>query len=137
MSSAPAIVITSLDYDRIQGVLQPLLQAAPSENVELLDEELARATIVSPEELAPNVVSMNSEFIYEDLGKAERRRARLVYPHDANVDRSWISVLAPLGSALLGMETGKEIHWSMPNGGRRLKLVEICYQPEAAGDWSL
>lgn len=137
MSSAPPIVVTSLDYDRLQGVLQPLLQAAPSENVELLDEELARATIVRPEELAPNVVSMNSEFIYEDLTKSKRRRARLVYPRDANVDRGWISVLAPLGSALLGMEAGKEIHWSMPGGVRRLKLVEICYQPEAAGDWSL
>lgn len=137
MSSAPPIVVTSVDYDRLQGVLQPLLQAAPSENVELLDEELARATIVQPEELSPNVVSMNSEFIYEDLTKAKRRRARLVYPRDANVDRGWISVLAPLGSALLGMEAGKEIRWSMPGGVRRLKLVEICYQPEAAGDWAL
>lgn len=137
MSSAPPIVITTQDYDRIQGVLQPLLQATPSENIELLDEELARAKIVRPEELAPNVVSMNSEFIYEDLNKAQRRRARLVYPKDANVDRSWISVLAPLGSALLGMEAGNEIAWRMPSGPRRLKLVEICYQPEAAGDWSL
>lgn len=137
MSSTPPIVVTSVDFDRIQGVLQPLLQATPSENVELLDEELARATIVRPEELAPNVVSMNSEFIYEDLEKAKRRRARLVYPRDADADRSWISVLAPLGSALLGMEAGKVIHWAMPSGVRRLKLLEICYQPEAAGDWSL
>lgn len=137
MASAPPIVITTQDYDRIQGVLQPLLQASPSENIELLDEELARATIVQPEELAPNVVSMNSEFIYEDLTKAKRRRARLVYPKDANVERCWISVLAPLGSALLGMQAGNEIAWRMPSGSRRLKLVEICYQPEAAGDWSL
>ena len=137
MSSAPPIVITTRDYDRLQGVLQPLLQATPSENIELLDEELARATIVHPEELAPNVVSMNSEFIYEDLSKAKRRRARLVYPKDANVERCWISVLAPLGSALLGMQAGNEIAWRMPSGSRRLKLVEICYQPEAAGDWSL
>lgn len=137
MSQTPPIVVTTQDYDRLQNALQPLLRTSASENIQRLDEELARAQLVLPQQLAPNVVSMNAEFVYEDCASGKRNRARLVYPSDADIDRSWISVFAPLGCALLGLEVGQEISWQMPGGMRHLKLVEICYQPEAAGDWSL
>lgn len=135
--SHPTIVVTTQDYDRLTAVLQPLLRGASSDHIELLEQELERAQMVRPQELAPDVVSMNSEFIYEDLATSRTRRARLVYPNEADVDRGWISVVAPLGSALLGLQVGQEISWTMPSGVRRLRLVEICYQPESAGDWSL
>jgi len=60
-----------------------------------------------------------------------------VYPKDANADRGWVSVLAPLGSALLGLRVGQEIDWRMPGGVRRVRVLAVPYQPEAAGDLTL
>lgn len=137
MSNSSPIVVTSQDYDRLQKALRTLPHMTNAEPLDLLEEELERAQIVAPEQIPPDVVTMNSEFVYEDLVTAQPRRARLVYPADANIERSWISIFAPLGSALLGLQVGQEIDWTMPSGLRRLKLLEICYQPEAAGDWSL
>ncbi|MCA9535827.1 MAG: nucleoside diphosphate kinase regulator, partial [Myxococcales bacterium] len=96
-----------------------------------------RAAIVPSTEVKPNVVTMNSELVYEDVGTGKRRTVRLVYPQDADVTRSWVSVLAPLGSALLGLQVGQEIDWAMPGGARRLRLVEVRYQPEASGHMEL
>ncbi len=135
--SHPPIVVTTQDYDRLHSVLEPILAASTSDHLELLVQELERAQVVPPHELAPDVVSMNSEFVYEDLATGKRRAARLVYPGEADIDRGWISVFAPLGSALLGLRVGHEIDWAMPSGVRRLKVIEISYQPEAAGDLSL
>lgn len=135
--SHPPIVVTTQDYDRLHGVLEPIRRTSSSDHLELLVQELERAQLVAPRELAPDVVSMNSEFVYEDLSTGKRRAARLVYPSEADIDRGWISVFAPLGSALLGLRAGQEISWAVPGGVRRLKVIEISYQPEAAGDWSL
>lgn len=127
------ICVTSQDYERLQLAMGTHLAL----NTELLDEELARAVVVEPHEIPPNVVTMNSEFVYEDVELGSRRALRLVYPPQADANRGWISVLAPLGSALLGLRVGQEITWTMPSGRKRLKICEIIYQPEAAGDWDL
>ncbi len=121
----------------LTSVLEPLQRAGASAHLKLLEQELERARVVDARDLAPHVVSMNSEFVYEDLETGQRHRARLVYPGDADVDRARISVFAPLGCALLGLHVGQEINWTVPSGIRRLKLIEVCYQPEAAGHWSL
>jgi regulator of nucleoside diphosphate kinase len=75
--------------------------------------------------------------IYEDLASKRHQTIQLVYPDEADASQHKISILAPLGSALLGLEQGAVIDWIMPGGTRRIKLVEILYQPEAAGDWEL
>jgi regulator of nucleoside diphosphate kinase len=80
---------------------------------------------------------MNSKVTYEDVKSGKRQTVRLVYPRDANVSKDRISVFAPLGSALLGLREGQEIEWTMPGGVRRIKVVEVLYQPEAAGDFHL
>lgn len=133
MSSTPPIIVTSLDHERLRSVLGMYGGA----NVDALEEELTRAAIVPSTEVKPNVVTMNSELVYEDVGTGKRRTVRLVYPRDADVTRSWVSVLAPLGSALLGLQVGQEIDWAMPGGARRLRLVEVRYQPEASGHMEL
>lgn len=133
MSMHPSIVVTSQDFDRVQEAMT----SAVGLSVERLETELARAQIVEPQEVPPSLVTMNSRITYENTTSGERHTVRLVYPRDANVKENRISVLAPLGSALLGLSEGQEIEWIMPGGVRKLKILEVLYQPEAAGDWQL
>ena len=128
-----AIVITDLDLQR----LLPILDQSDTRESELLDGELHRATIVEHRRVSPDVVTMNSEVVYEDFATGARRTVRVVYPKDADVSRGWISVLAPIGSALLGLKVGQQIEWQLPAGPRRVFVVEIRYQPESSGDFHL
>ncbi len=133
MSVYHSLVVSSQDFDRIQAVMA----SSARFSVGPLDSELARAQIVEPEEVPCNLVTMNSIVTYENTNSGERRTVRLVYPHEANVAENRVSVLAPLGSALLGLCEGQQIEWLMPGGTRGLKIIEVVYQPEASGDWDL
>ena len=131
------IVVTESDLER----LSRLLRAQPPRNApacDALEDELARADVVAPDEVAADVVTMNSRarFVDEDLG--EELEMTLVYPRDADVARGRVSVLAPVGAALLGLAVGQSIAWPLPHGGtRRLRVSAVVYQPEAAGDLHL
>lgn len=115
------IIITTTDLER----LRPLLDLHDSPAAELLDAELHRARIVDPDRAPADVVRMNSEVVYEDCDTSATRTVRVVYPKDADADRGRISVLAPIGSALLGLRVGQSITWRVPNGTRRLRVVEV------------
>ena len=128
-----AIVITDHDLQR----LLPILEQSNTPESDLLDWELHRAAIVEQGRVAPDVVTMNSEVVYEDFATGARRTVRVVYPKDADASRGWISILAPIGSALLGLKVGQQIEWQLPTGPRRVFVVEIRYQPEASGDFHL
>ena len=131
--AAPHIIVTDKDLERLTRVIT----GHAGDSVEQLDAELARAEVVSPHEVSGDVVTMNSEVVYEEVGSGAQRRIRIVYPEDANAQRGWVSVLAPLGSALLGLRVGQEIDWRVPRGVRRLRIIAVPYQPEAAGDFNL
>lgn len=128
-----AIVITDQDLHR----LLPILEQSDEPETALLDWELHRARIVEQRRVSPDVITMNSEVVYEDFATGVRRTVRIVYPRDADASRGWISVLAPIGSALLGLKVGQQIEWQLPSGPRRVFVVEIRYQPEASGDFHL
>ena len=127
------LVITDHDLQR----LLPILEQSDTPASELLDGELHRATIVEQRTVSPDVVTMNSEVVYEDFATGLRRTVRLVYPKDADASRGWVSVLAPIGSALLGLQVGQAIEWQLPSGRKEVFVVEIRYQPEARGDFHL
>lgn len=127
------ITVTDQDFER----LSQLLMHQASTAADQLDAELARARVVPQREVEAEVVTMNSEVLYEDTVSHVQRKVRVVYPKDADMSRGWVSVLAPLGSALLGLRRGEEIEWRMPGGVRRVRVVEVPYQPEACGDFSL
>lgn len=130
MTDVPSITVTSHDLERLQRVLA----FKETDAVEQLDAELARANVVPPDQIGSDVVTMNSDVVYEDLASGIRRVVRVVYPEDADPERGWVSVLAPLGAALLGMRVGQEIAWNMPRGVRRVRVLAVPYQPEASGD---
>lgn len=124
------IIITTTD---LEG-LRPLLDLHDSPAAEALDAEIHRARIVEPEKAPADVVTMNSEVVYEDCETSAKRTVRVVYPKDANADRGHISVLAPIGSALLGLRVGQSITWQVPHGTKHIRVVEVRWQSEAASE---
>lgn len=134
MSKKTAITLSRLDVERIEALLEaPALHDSPV--AARLREEIDRAAIVEPKDMPADVVSMNSSADCVDETSGKHYALTLVYPKDADADASRISVLAPVGSALLGLRVGQSIDWP-GQGGRTLKLkvTAIHYQPEAAGD---
>ncbi len=97
-----------------------------------LEGELARAQIVEADEIPAEVITMNSRAALLDLETGERMEFTLVFPIDANIEEGKISVLAPLGTAMLGYRVGDEFEWTVPYGLRRLKVTAVRFQPEAA-----
>jgi regulator of nucleoside diphosphate kinase len=129
----PHLIVTDADVERLLPVFEQHDTAAS----ELLESELHRAVIVPQREIPPDVVTMNSEVVYEDCATRAARTVRVVYPKDADAASGRVSVLAPIGSALLGLRVGQEIEWNVPSGARRIRVVAVPYQPEAAGDFAL
>ena len=131
--NTPAIVISSLDLERIESLLeQPLHRDSPGATA--LRAELARANVLDPSEMPGDVITMNSVATFVDESSDESREISLVYPRDADTAASKISVFAPVGSAMLGLRVGQSIDWKVP-GGRslRLRVTGISFQPEASG----
>lgn len=128
------IVITSRDFERLEKLLESLpADAFPGKAA--LEAELERADVVEPERIPPNVVTMNSTVHFKVVESGEAFRLTLVYPKDAQGEPDRISVLAPVGSALLGVAIGDEIQWPRPGGGvSTVSVIDISYQPERSGD---
>ncbi len=131
--SKSVITVSRIDLDRIEALLERL-PAAEADKLESLRAELDRAEVVEPAEMPANIVTMNSTVTFEDEDNGEKLTRTLVYPNAAGKSGT-VSILAPVGSALLGLAQGQMIDWPMPDGRkRRLKVLEITYQPESAGD---
>lgn len=134
----PDIVVTSTDHKRLSGLLDSYGSRRDHEFLQVFDAELARARIVAPTEVPPDVVTMNSRFRYIELTAGTANTITLVYPWDADPSAGRISVFAPVGCALLGLRVGQTIDWQLPDGRlRSYGVVEMLYQPEAAGDFHL
>jgi regulator of nucleoside diphosphate kinase len=97
-----------------------------------LEEELERAAMVAPEDVPGDVVTMNSTVRLRDLDTGEEETYTLVYPAQANAEENRISVLAPVGTAIIGYRVGDTVTWRVPGGRVRLRVEEVLYQPERA-----
>ena len=133
----PNITVSTLDLNRIDQLLDRLPPAQASTR-DALSDELARADVLEPWDMPPRVVTMNStvRFRLEDAGGEWCRT--LVYPKDVSQDDDTLSILSPVGSALLGLSEGDRVRWERP-GGRSIgvEVVEVVYQPERAGQFHL
>lgn len=131
MAELPQLYLTQNDMDRLLG----LVEAQPGKGLEKLESELVRANVVPREEIPDDVVTMNSRVVFENETTGERREVTLVYPGNANIDAGRISVLVPIGTALLGLRVGQTIDWELPGGEKqRYRIVDVPFQPEAAGE---
>jgi regulator of nucleoside diphosphate kinase len=133
------IYITQLDRDRLEELIEVAEEFDDHRRKDLQDlqEELDRAKIVKPEKVPPGVVTMNSRVLLRDVDTSEEMNYTLVFPKDADIDSGAISVLAPVGTAILGYSEGDVVEWQVPSGRRRISIEKILYQPEAAGDYHL
>ena len=129
----PALVLSRLDCDRLDALLEQPANAGPQ--FDALREELARAEVREPQDMPPDAITMNSIARFRDEATGEERELTLVYPREADGSADKVSILAPVGSALLGLRVGDTIEWPVPSGRTiRLRVLSIRYQPESAGD---
>lgn len=134
MLKKPKLIISSLDAERLEKLIDALPDAAFPGKKDL-EGELARAQIVQPKDVPPTVVTMNSTVRFAVESSQEEFQLTLVYPKDIDTSGEKISILAPVGSALLGLSQGDEIEWPKPGGGvLRVRIKEVTYQPERAGE---
>ncbi|EGR2844662.1 nucleoside diphosphate kinase regulator [Vibrio parahaemolyticus] len=131
MSENNSIYISSLDMNRITALLDKMPNIA-AELVEL-EAELDRATVLEPEEMPSNVVTMNSTVEFKFAGEERTMTKTLVYPSELKSSDD-ISIFAPVGSALIGLSVGQKLNWPMPNKQvKTIEIVDITYQPERCG----
>ena len=129
------IYITKYDLARLKELLQVGISFAERDrqSLESLQNELDRAHIVEPTAVPHDVVTMNSHVRLKHLDTNEEKVWMLVFPSEANLEQQKISILAPIGTAILGYRAGDTVDWQVPAGRRTVRIQEILYQPEAAG----
>jgi regulator of nucleoside diphosphate kinase len=133
------IIVTEFDHRRLEGLLE-LLRARSTVDARYLrelEEELDRAEIVEPAAVPDDVVTMNSEVQLRDLDSGDRLQVTLVFPGTAEANQGRVSVLAPIGLALLGCREAEELSWPTPSRVRRMRVERVLFQPEAAGNFTL
>ena len=133
------IYITEYDLKRLKELVQVGISFAERdrESLEKLQGELDRAHIVDPTAVPGDVVTMNSRVRFKDLDTNQDKVYMLVFPSEAKLEQQKISVLAPIGTAILGCGVGDTVEWRVPSGIKRVRIEEILYQPEAEGQYSL
>jgi regulator of nucleoside diphosphate kinase len=131
------ISITQVDADKLRNLLwnAESTQYRGSPYLKRLKEELNRAMIVDPRHVPPDVITMRSTVELVDVGTGEEMKYTLVFPEDADIDQGKISVLAPIGTGMLGYRVGDTFEWDTPSGKRTLRVTGILFQPEATGDF--
>lgn len=132
MTPTPRITICRTDFERLQRLIDLQPEGRDAVLAERLEQELLRAEVV--EQVPPDVVAMNSTVLFEEAETGTRRQVRLCYPQEARGETGCISVLAPIGSALLGLSVGQSIEWQVPGGRRRIRIVALlpdAMQPAA------
>ena len=133
-----SIQITRFDKTRLMRLLRGLDAASANRGeVEDLERELEHGTEVESTEVPPDVVTMNSTVRVTDIDANTTHLYTIVFPSDTDFETGRISILSPLGTALLGYRAGDVVTWETPRGTRQLRIEELLYQPEAAGDFHL
>jgi len=126
----PKIIVGEIDHERLTGLATTALERIPEVAEELL-AEMDRAKVVAPAKLPADVVRMGS-FVTFDSDSAQHRRVQLVYPGEADIEQGRISVLTPIGAALIGLAAGQSIAWTARDGKKHVLTVTAVEQPAMA-----
>ncbi|MGD9643150.1 MAG: GreA/GreB family elongation factor [Elusimicrobiales bacterium] len=133
------LYVTKLDYQRLCNYIAAASAGAGTGKEELREfaEELSGRKVVDQMEVDAAVVTMCSRVLVMDIRTKESTTVTLVYPEDADLNVGKLSVLTPMGTAMLGRSVGDVFEWRSSARLRRLLIREVCYQPEAAGNYNL
>lgn len=140
MLTNEAIVLTENDYSRLRQLYAELSRhtEGTQAGLETLEEILDLARVVQPDKVPTDVVTMNSQVMFEDVRTGDKGTVTIVYPTETDVPTRRISILSPVGAALIGEAEGAEVELPVPHGGkRRIRIVNVLYQPEAEGHFEL
>ena len=133
--TARIIYITEADKKRLRPLVEALKNSR--DDIRALQNELELANVVAPADIPPDVITMNSQARLLDLDTGDQVIYTLVFPDKACIDDGRISVVAPVGTAMLGHRVGDEFEWEVPAGSVRFRVEELLYQPVAAGHYHL
>lgn len=132
----PSIFITTKDAAKLRKLIREAFHSdyRGSDYLKQLAEEMEKASVVNPDQIPADVITLNSTARLVDQETNEEMVYTLVFPEDADISQGKISVLAPIGTAMLGYKTGDTFEWDTPGGKRVLRVKQVIYQPEASGD---
>lgn len=135
----PGLWVTETDYARLRRMLDDRArQGHEDAERDLLEASLDCAQVVPPERVPHDIVTMNSRVLFEDAHSGEPGTVTIVYPQEANPAAGCISVLSPVGGALIGAAEGEDVELPLPRGRTRcIRIRSVLYQPEAAGNFAL
>lgn len=133
------LFVSKFDKERLENLLYRAIENGHEnkEALKALGTELKNAKIVNPKNIPANIVTMNTKLILKDVKTSKETTYTLVFPDDTDKESGTISILAPIGTAILGYAEGDIIEWPVPSGIRKIQIEKILYQPEAAGDFHL
>jgi regulator of nucleoside diphosphate kinase len=133
----PSIYITKIDLEKLRDLIQKAQYSEyrGSAYLKMLAGELDRAQVVDPHEIPPDVITLNSTVQLVDQETGDEMIYTLVFPEEADVSTGKISILAPIGTAMLGYRVEDIFEWDTPGGKRKIRVKRIIFQPEASGDY--
>ena len=140
MATTTAIYLTEHDFKRLRTLLDVALNSPDTSlrpDLRRLNLELERARIVKSEEIPSDVITLNSQVVVEDLEDGDVNTWLLTFPNEANISQNKLSILSPVGTALLGVRKGDVVEWRAENASGKLRVKDILFQPEAAGRFDL
>ena len=130
----PQIIISEQDLQRLETMLEH--QAVLTPTMQHLEDELARAEVVKPQDVPANVVSMNAKAMITIAPSTESVEITLVYPHDFKGEKGQVNAIAPIGAAILGLAEGQCIEWPQPDGHiMKVTIEKVLFQPEREGNY--
>lgn len=131
--NTPNLMISDKDIVQLRLLLERNSTGVGQDGINwvALEEEIERAKVVPYDQIPADVVIMHSRVRIVDMRTGEQRVFQIVFPHEANYAEGKISVLAPIGMALLGCSAGTEVEWNVPSGRRRLLVEAVEHQPES------
>ena len=134
----PSIFLTTKDVEKLRDLIQEAYHTEyrGSDYLKLLSAEMEKASVVDPDQIPADVITLNSTARLIDQDTDEEMVYTLVFPEDADPSQGKISILAPIGTAMLGYKVGDTFEWDTPGGKRIIHVGEVLYQPEASGDES-
>ncbi len=131
------IYITKTDKEKLKKIIDDAMKSGNmlDKSMRKLEEEINNANVVDSREIPKNIITMNSRAVLhlnqEDI------EVSLVYPDDADWSSNRLSVLSPIGTAILGYQEGDTIEWEVPSGVTKIQIRKVIYQPEASGDFHI
>lgn len=131
------IIVNSRDFTKLTQIINDTHAHGGNQYLKNLAAELSNAILLDPENIPPDVITMNSKVEFTDVSESGKFVYAIVYPEDADTENGRLSVLAPIGTALLGYRAGDTVTWKVPAGIKKFQIEKILYQPEANGDYHL